>query len=61
MYRLQGTDRILVMEDGRMDGFASHEELLQTNQIYQEIYETQTKGGGDFDEPGEDKEGRKEE
>ena len=58
---VQGTDRILVMEDGRMDGFASHEELLQTNQIYQEIYETQTKGGGDFDEPGEDKEGRKEE
>lgn len=51
---VQHADRILVMEDGEINGFASHEELLKNNQIYQEIYETQTKGGGDFDEPGKE-------
>ena len=49
---VQHADRILVMEDGSIDGFGTHEELLAGNLIYQEIYETQTKGGGDFDEPG---------
>ena len=49
---VQHADRILVMEDGSIDGFGTHEELLANNLIYQEIYETQTKGGGDFDEPG---------
>lgn len=46
---VQDADRILVLEDGKVSGFDSHENLLKTNQIYQEIYETQTKGGGDFD------------
>jgi ATP-binding cassette subfamily B protein len=48
---VQDADRILVLDDGRVSGFDSHENLMKTNAIYQEIYETQTKGGGDFDEP----------
>ena len=44
-------DRIIIMEEGRVDGFGTHEELLKTNEIYREIYETQTSGGGDFDQP----------
>ena len=48
---VQDADRILVLEDGAVSGFAPHEELLKTNEIYQEIYETQTQGGGDFDRP----------
>ncbi len=47
---VQNADRIIVMEDGQVNGFGTHEELLQTNEIYREVYETQTKGGGDFDE-----------
>ena len=47
---VQYADRIIVMEDGHIDGFDTHENLLSSNKIYQEIYETQTKGGGDFDE-----------
>lgn len=47
---IQDADRIIVMEDGCVDGFASHEELLKTNDIYREVYESQTQGGGDFDE-----------
>lgn len=47
---IQDADRILVMEDGCVDGFAPHEELLETNDIYREVYESQTQGGGDFDE-----------
>ena len=47
---VQNADRIIVMEDGQVNGFGTHEELLQTNKIYREVYETQTKGGGDFDE-----------
>lgn len=46
---VQDADRILVLEDGRISGFDTHENLLRTNVIYQEIYEAQTKGGGDFD------------
>ena len=46
---VQDTDRILVLEDGRVSGFDTHERLLETNQIYREIYEAQTQGGGDFD------------
>lgn len=49
---VQNADRIIVMEEGRVVGFDTHENLLKTNEIYSEIYETQTKGGGDFDEPG---------
>lgn len=47
---VQEADRILVLEDGRIDGFGTHEELLASNEIYKDIYETQVKGGGDFDE-----------
>lgn len=47
---VQDADRILVLEDGRMSGFDTHENLLKTNQIYREIYDTQMKGGGDFDQ-----------
>ena len=48
---VQNADRIIVMEDGRVDGFGTHEELLANNEIYREVYESQTGGGsGDFDE-----------
>ena len=47
---IQNADRIIVMENGEIHGFGTHEELLENNQIYREVYETQTKGGGDFDE-----------
>ncbi len=48
---VEGADRILVLENGRINGFDTHENLLKTNAIYQEIYESQVKGGGDFDQP----------
>lgn len=47
---VQDADRIIVMEEGRIHGFGTHEELLESNEIYREVYESQTKGGGDFDE-----------
>mgnify|MGYP002512058321 CR=1 FL=1 len=47
---VQDADRILVMEEGCVDGFGTHEELLEGNAIYREVYESQTNGGGDFDE-----------
>ena len=47
---IQSADRIIVMEDGRINGFGIHEELLENNPIYQEVYHSQTKAGGDFDE-----------
>lgn len=46
---VQDADRILVLDNGKISGFDTHEKLLKTNLIYQEICETQTKGGGDFD------------
>lgn len=46
---VQDADRILVLDDGKINGFDTHENLLKDNAIYQDIYETQTKGGGDFD------------
>ncbi|MBO5461575.1 MAG: ABC transporter ATP-binding protein [Ruminococcus sp.] len=49
---VQDADRIIVMEEGRVNGFGTHDELLKTNEIYREVYESQTKGGGDFDENG---------
>lgn len=49
---VQNADRIIVMHDGQVDGFGSHEELLETNEIYREVYEAQTGGSGDFDEKG---------
>lgn len=48
---VEDADRILVLDNGKISGFANHEELMKTNLIYQEIYETQMKGGGDFDQP----------
>lgn len=48
---IQDADRILVLESGRVLGFDTHENLLEHSSIYQEIYETQTRGGGDFDQP----------
>ena len=53
---VQHADRILVLENGEVNGFDTHENLLATNEIYREIYETQTQGGGDFDEPTADRE-----
>ena len=47
----QNADRILVLDGGRINAFDTHENLLKTNAIYQEIYESQIKGGGDFDQP----------
>ena len=47
---VQDADRIIVMEDGKINGFGTHEELLEQNDIYREVYESQTSGGGDFDE-----------
>ena len=48
---VEGADRILVLDNGRVNAFDTHENLLKTNAIYQEIYESQVKGGGDFDQP----------
>ncbi len=45
-------DRIIVMNDGKLDGFDTHENLLASNDIYRDVYESQTSGGGDFDEGG---------
>lgn len=45
-------DRIIVMNDGKVDGFDTHENLLKNNEIYRDVYESQTNGGGDFDEGG---------
>ncbi len=47
---VQDADRIIVMEEGKVHGFGTHEELLENNEIYREVYESQTQGGGDFDE-----------
>lgn len=47
---IQNADRIIVMDNGTINGFGTHEELLSTNAIYQDVYHSQTKGGGDFDE-----------
>ncbi len=47
---IQDADRIIVMEDGEVNGFGTHEELLETNEIYREVFESQTGGSGDFDE-----------
>lgn len=49
---VQNADRIIVLNDGAVDGFGTHEELLKTNAIYREVYESQTSGSGDFDEGG---------
>ena len=48
---VEHADRILVLDNGHIDGFDTHENLLETNAIYREIYESQVQGGGDFDQP----------
>lgn len=49
---VDNADRILVMENGEVNGFGTHEQLLENNEIYRDIYESQTSGNGDFDEAG---------
>ena len=49
---VQDADRILVLDNGQINGLGTHEELLATNKIYQEVYNSQTQGGGDFDKQG---------
>lgn len=49
---IQNADRIIVLNDGVLNGFGTHEELLENNPIYREVYEAQTSGSGDFDEGG---------
>ena len=49
---VQDADRILVLDNGQINGLGTHEELLKTNAIYQEVYSSQTQGGGDFDKQG---------
>lgn len=47
---VEDADRILVLDDGKINGFDTHEHLLENNAIYRDIYESQTQGGGDFDQ-----------
>ena len=47
---VQDADRIIVMDNGRIADFGSHEDRMKASKVYREIYESQTKGGGDFDE-----------
>jgi ATP-binding cassette subfamily B protein len=49
---VQHADHIIVMNEGQVDGFGTHEELLLSNEIYRDVYESQTSGSGDFDEKG---------
>ncbi len=51
---LERCDRVIVMEDGMVDGFGTPAELLESNEIYRDIYESQMSGSGDFDEPGKE-------
>lgn len=51
---VKDADRVLVLDDGRVSGFDTHEKLLETNEIYKEIYDAQTSGSGDFDAPAAD-------
>lgn len=46
---VKDADRIIVLEDGKVNGFDTHENLLKNNKIYSEIFESQ-QGGGDFDQ-----------
>lgn len=48
---VESADRILVLDEGKIDAFDTHENLLKHNAIYQEIYNSQLEGSGDFDQP----------
>lgn len=50
---VKDADRIIVMDDGKIAGIGTHDELMANNRIYQEVYQSQNKGGGDFDAPAE--------
>lgn len=50
MSSVMDADKIIVLDGGRVNGFGTHDELMQTNEIYREVYTSQTKGGGDYDE-----------
>lgn len=47
---IKNADRIIVMEEGKINGMGTHEELMETNAIYRDVYQSQNQGGGDFDE-----------
>ena len=49
---VQDADRILVLDNGQINGLGTHDELLKNNAVYQEVYSSQTQGGGDFDKQG---------
>lgn len=49
---IESADKIIVMENGEINGFGTHEELLKNNEIYKDVYKSQTEGSGDFDENG---------
>ena len=49
---MEDADRILVLDNGQINGLGTHEELLKTNTIYQEVYNSQTQSSGDFDKQG---------
>lgn len=56
---MEHADRIIVMHEGEIDGFGTHEQLLASNEIYRDVYESQTNGSGDFDEgAGENADGK---
>ena len=52
MTKITPEDKVLVLDNGRVSGFDTPANLLKTNAIYQDVYNSQTKGSGDFDEKG---------